>query len=87
MTVVPNRKLQRFWNGVVVAAEVGDERLCSEVGIDEVSSCRIVWELVAAEVPVAELTAADWAAVPAGLVVAAGEANGVTWVAAADWPA
>ena len=44
----------------------------------------MLWALVAAELPVAELTAAACAAVPAGLVDAAGEANGVTWVALAD---
>ena len=44
----------------VVAAEVaaGDARLCSELGIDEVSCCRIDWLLLAADVPVAWLTAA-----------------------------
>ena len=43
-----------------VAAEVaaGDARLCSELGIDEVSCCRIDWLLLAADVPVAWLTAA-----------------------------
>ena len=50
------RLKRRFrWCAEVAA---GDARLCSELGIDEVSCCRIDWLLLAADVPVAWLTAA-----------------------------
>src|ERR1700678_456903 len=39
-------------------AEQRLKRLCSELGTDEVSCCRIDWLLLAADVPVAWLTAA-----------------------------
>jgi hypothetical protein len=45
----------------VVAAELaaGVARLCSELGVDEVSCDKMLWELVAAELPVAAATAED----------------------------
>ena len=49
------KRLKRRFGGLVAA---GDARLCSEFGIDEVSCCRIDWLLLAADVPVAWLTAA-----------------------------
>lgn len=69
------------------SAAAGAARLCSTLGVADVSCDNTEWVFAPAEVPTAWATAPAWLAVPAGLVFCGGGSNGVTAAALADWPA
>src|SRR5271165_5724277 len=71
-------------NGLVPAADSGDESPCSALGIAETTCDSVDCTPALDDVPVAWATVPAWLAAPAALVVSGGEPNGVTVEAAAD---
>jgi hypothetical protein len=74
-------------NGLVPAADSGDESPCSALGTVETTCDSVDCTPALDDVPVAWATAPAWLAAPPALVVCGGELNGVTVAAAAEEPA